>query len=486
MTRKAAQTIAKHGMVCAGDRLAVAVSGGPDSVALLHVLRELAADLDISLAVAHLNHQLRGDESDEDEAFVRSLAEGLGLDFHVHTVNVRAEADRRGENLEQVARQARYQWFHRLIADGLVDKVAVGHTRSDQAETVLYRLLRGAGSAGLSGIHPILGGVLGGRVIRPLLGVSRAEVMAYLESGGHEWREDSSNADEAFDRNRLRHRLMPLLAKDWNPNVEQTLARMADWAQAEEAYWAETLPALGSGVVEPATDGTGPEGVRLSVEAMARLPLAVQRRLLRAALEQVRGDLRGIDFEHIESLRGLLDMGSGSVDLPGATGTKSFNRILLARSDTTQTTGRAEFSVTVDAPGRFEIPGTSSVLVLRLLRRADVKDGYNGERQQILDWHKVPKPLRLRSWRAGDRYQPLGRSRPKKLKALFQERRIEVWKRAGWPVVTAWAETFYGPEGGPEKGPRAEAIVWTRGFGPAEQFAAQEGAETLLEITEAG
>ena len=478
MTRKAAQTIAKHGMVCAGDRVAVAVSGGPDSVALLHVLRELAADLDISLAVAHLNHQLRGDESDEDEASVRSLAEGLGLDCHVHSVDVRAEADRRGENLEQVARQARYQWFHRLIAEGLVDKVAVGHTRSDQAETVLYRLLRGAGSAGLSGIHP----VLGGSVIRPLLGVSRAEVIAYLESRGHEWHEDSSNADEAFDRNRLRHSLMPLLAKDWNPNVEQTLARMADWAQAEEAYWAETLPALGSGVVEPATDGTGPEGVRLSVEAMARLPLAVQRRLLRAALEQVRGDLRGIDFEHIESLRGLLDKGSGSVDLPGATGTKSFDRILLARSDTARTAGRAEFSVTVDAPGRFEIPGTSSVLVLRLLRRADVNDGYNGKRQQILDWHKVPKPLRLRSWRAGDRYQPLGRSRPKKLKALFQERRIEVWKRAGWPVVTAWAETLYGPE----KGPRAETIVWTRGFGPAEQFAAQEGAETLLEITEAG
>ena len=454
--------------------MAVAVSGGRDSVALLHVLRELAADLDISLAIAHLNHRFRGDESDEDQAFVRELASQLGLKFLVHAVDVRAEAERRRENFEQTARQARYQWFHLLIEDGLADKVAVGHTRSDQAETVLYRLLRGAGSAGLSGVHP----VLGGKVVRPLLDVSRAEVTAYLEAGGHAWREDSSNADEQFDRNRLRHRLMPLLAQEWNPSVERTLARIADWAQAEEAYWAETLPTLVSAMVEQ-----GPGGAGFSARQVAELPLAVQRRLLRAVLDQVRGDLRGIGFEHVESLRRLLDAGcgTGSVHLPGAAATRSFDCVLVAPADAAGESALGGFSLPMDVPGRIEIPGTSSVLVLRLLHRADVKDGYNGKQARILDWHKVPKPLRLRSWRAGDSYRPLGRSGPKKLKLLFQERHIEAWKRARWPVVTGWCDKA---EPGSREG--AETIVWTRGFGPAEQFAAREGAETLLEITETG
>ena len=476
MIRKVAQTIARHEMVRRGDRVAVAVSGGPDSVALLHVLRELARDLDISLAIAHLNHRLRGDESDEDQAFVQGLASELELKCLLHAVDVRAEVERRRENLEQTARQARHQWFHLLIRDGLADKVAVGHTRSDQAETVLYRLLRGAGSAGLSGVHPVLGGEL----VRPLLDVSRAEVTAYLEAGGHAWREDSSNADEQFDRNRLRHRLMPLLAQDWNPNVEQTLARIADWAQAEEAYWAESLPTLVSEIVE-----SGPAGAGFSARRVAELPLAVQRRLLRAVLDQVRGDLLGIGFKHIENLRRLLatGCGTGSVHLPGATARRSFDRVLVAPADPAGELAPGGFSLEVDVPGRVEIPGTSSVLVLRLLHRVDVKDGYNSKQAQILDWNKVPKPLRLRSWRAGDSYCPLGRSRPKKLKLLFQERHIEAWKRARWPVVTGWCDKA---ERGSREDQGAETIVWTRGFGPAEQFAAREGAETFLEISESG
>ena len=464
-------------MIRTGDRVAVAVSGGPDSLALLHILRELAGDIEASLAVAHLNHRLRGEESDQDEVFVRRLAESLGLEFFVQSVDVRAVAERRAENLEQSARQVRYQWFHRLIVDGLADKVAVGHTRSDQAETVLYRLLRGSGSAGLSGIHP----VMDGQVIRPLLGISRQEVIAYLESHSHQWREDSSNSDEAFDRNRLRHSLMPLLTRDWNPSVEQTLARMADWAQAEEQYWAEILPMLSSGVLEESA-----EGVSMDAAATVRLPLAAQRRVLRRALERVRGDLRGIDFEHVESLRALLAARSGSIHLPGATATKSFGRALLARAEVIGHGGRADFSLALDAPGRFEIPGTSSALILRLLHRDDVKDGYNKNGCRSLDWDKVPKPLRLRSWRTGDRYRPVGRSGPKKLKTLFQENRIESWRRAGWPVVTGTAEMVDRRPGAGSSEKYAETIVWTREFGPAEQFAAQEGAETLLEITETG
>jgi tRNA(Ile)-lysidine synthase len=275
--------------------------------------------------------------------------------------------------------------------------------------------------------------------------------------------------------------LIPLLARDWNPNVEQTLARMADWAQAEEQYWAETLPTLSSGVLEESA-----KGVSMDAAATARFPLAAQRRVLRRALEWVRGDLRGIDFDHVESLRALLGARSGSIHLPGTTATKSFGRVLLARAKVIGDGGRAGFSLALDAPGRFEIPGTSSALILRLLHRDDVKDGYNKDGCRNLDWDKVPKPLRLRSWRAGDRYRPVGRSGPKRLKAFFQEHRIESWRRAGWPVVTGTAEMVDSRPGAGSSKKHAETIVWTREFGPAEQFAAQEGAETLLEITEVG
>ena len=175
--------------------------------------------------------------------------------------------------------------------------------------------------------------------------------------------------------------------------------------------------------------------------------------------------------------------GTGSVHLPGATATRSFDRVLVAPADAAGESVPDGFSLPVGVPGRVEIPGTSSGLVLRLLHGADVKDGYNGKQGRILDWHKVPKPLRLRSWRAGDSYRPLGRSGPKKLKVLFQERHIEAWKRARWPVVTGWCGKV---EPGLRQDEGAEAIVWTRGFGPAEQFAAREGAETLLEISETG
>ena len=467
-------------MLRSGERVAVAVSGGPDSVALLHALRELSSDLGVSLAVAHLNHRLRGEDSGRDQEFVRDLASSLALQFFVHSIDVRAEADKQNENLEQTARLCRYQWFHRLITDGLADKVAVGHTRSDQAETVLYRLLRGSGSAGLAGIRP----VLDGKIVRPLLEVSRPQVIEYLKQAGHEWREDPSNADDRFDRNRLRHQLMPQLSQEWNPRIEESLARTAEWARAEEAYWAELLPTLASKMFQRESGSVG-----LSAAQVSKLPVAVQRRLLRAALAELRGDLRAIDFEHVEELRRLLaeDRRTGSVHLPGVEATRSFDRFRLVRADARESEG-GTFNVQLEAPGSISIPGTSSVLVLKLLDRADVKDGYNSKQRHTLDWSKVPRPLRLRNWRAGDRYRPSGRSKPKRLKVLFQEHQVEAWRRAGWPVVTGCRE-WEGRSGdlrhpGSHGGEADECIVWTRRFGPAEEFAADEGSETLLEIVE--
>ena len=216
----------------------VAVSGGPDSVALLHALRDLFGAR--AFAVLHVNHCLRGPDSDSDEEFVRGLAASLECAFHVRRCDLSAVGASGRGNLEQEGRQCRYRFFREAVAAGTCSTVATGHTRSDQAETVLFRLLRGAGGAGLSGIWP----VHERQVVRPMLDVSRAEVLEYLRGRGIGWREDASNASKAFARNRLRHELLPALRRDWNPGVDSALANTADWAVEEERFWGPRIAEL--------------------------------------------------------------------------------------------------------------------------------------------------------------------------------------------------------------------------------------------------
>ena len=201
-------TISRYRMFQPGQYVGVAVSGGADSVALLHILLELAPSLGIRLAVLHLDHMLRGDESRGDAEFVRDLAAKFDLSFHLHQVDV----GRMSDNLEQAARSARYEFFGQFLISR-THRVALGHTRSDQAETVLFRFLRGAGTAGLAGIRP----VTSDGCVRPLIDVDRATIEAWLRERGIDWREDSTNHSTDFARNRIRHELLPQLTRDWNP-----------------------------------------------------------------------------------------------------------------------------------------------------------------------------------------------------------------------------------------------------------------------------
>jgi tRNA(Ile)-lysidine synthase len=472
-------------MFSPGERVGVAVSGGADSVALLGCLAELAPQLGIELAVVHLNHLLRGAEADADEQFVADLAKRLDLRCFSLRVDVGAEARRAGGNLEQTARRLRYQWFTALIRQGDSAKIATGHTCSDQAETVLFRLLRGAGSAGLAGIRP----VVEPGIVRPLLEVSRSDVLAYLHRRGWGWREDSTNQQLELDRNRIRHQLLPSLCREWNPKLPETLAQMAQWAQAEEDYWKTAVAELAERHIQ--SDGTGLE---LQVGALSALPEAAQRRLLRAAIERVRGDLASVDFRHVEALRDLAmsGRGGGKLDLPGLEVCRSFDRLRLSKPAAGLREKQALEGICLEPPGTFSIPGSNCLVQLKLHDAGqtfsnwdDTKEGYNGERQRALDWERLPKPLMLRSWQPGDRYQPWGRKRPKKLKSLFQEGKIAAWDRAHWPVITARTSQSY-PSGLPRVSSVMEAgeiVVWAHGFGPAQQYAADPDSRTVLEIT---
>lgn len=285
-----ADFIDRHAMCQPSQRVGVAVSGGADSVFLLHALRELASRWNLRLSVVHIEHGIRGQASLADAEFVAKLAASFGLALHLHCADVAAEND----NLEQAARRVRSAFYQELISSRQVDRIATGHTRSDQAETVLYRILRGSGLAGLAGILPVTDDGL----VRPLLELTREEIRDWLRERNIEWREDETNDDRSYARNRLRHEILPLLAGSFNPRLDQALANLATLAQDEEDYWERELDRL-----LPLTGLEPP--VVIPVSQLAEGPPAVTRRMVRRLIRHVKGDLRQIEFAHVER---ILDM----------------------------------------------------------------------------------------------------------------------------------------------------------------------------------
>jgi tRNA(Ile)-lysidine synthase len=436
----------------------VAVSGGADSVCLLHVLVELAPRWDLRLSVLHLDHGLRGEESRQDAEFVRGLADRLGLPLSLRETPVAQAPD----NLEQAAREARLAFFREAIASGAAKRVATGHTRSDQAETVLFRFLRGAGTAGLAGIRP----VTSEGIVRPLIEVERSEVQQFLRERGIAWREDSSNRSLQFARNRIRHELLPQIAREWNPAIGETLANTADWALAEEAWWDAEIDRLAS---RHFTASNG--AILLRADLLTGLPLAVARRLVRRAMELAKGDLRAIDFGHIRSVMDLARSceGHGRMQAPGLDIFRSFEWLRFGQPGGGGLEGR-NYRLTPAVPGSVRVPGANSAISLELIDKSECSvstDWVYNDWVGGLDWQRLSGSLELRNWRPGDQYQPAGSSGPEKIKTLFQQARIPLWERRHWPVLTD-----------------GDCIVWARLFGPAAGLVAEQDTKVILKIRE--
>ncbi|HEY1204090.1 MAG: tRNA lysidine(34) synthetase TilS [Bryobacteraceae bacterium] len=460
MLDRVAATIARYGMFTPGQRVGVAVSGGADSVCLLLALRELAPGWDLALSVLHLNHQLRGGESDADERYVEDIAARFGLEVRSARADVLKIASETGDNMEQAARRVRRAFFLDFLRRGVVDRVALGHTRSDQAETVLFRFLRGAGTAGLAGMRPATREGL----VRPLIEIERAEVEQLLRDRGVAWREDASNLDPRFARNRIRHDLLPRLAVE-NPALPATLARLAAVAADEERYW--------EGEIERVVEGRlvlRPPAVLFRVDWIEGLDRAVARRVIRRAVQAVKGDLRSINMEHIERILELTGNREGSARLqaPGLDVFRSFDWVRLAPPATGGAEGR-NYEFAAPVPGKVELPGGRSSLSLELEPpAAPAGSAYNKDGTE-LDWDRISGGLRIRNWRPGDRYRPIGHASETKIKFLFQEARIPLWERRGWPVMTC-----------------GDAIVWSRKFGPAVGYAVSGETRSVLRVRELG
>ena len=464
LLERVAEIISRYSMLPAGTRVGVAVSGGADSVVLLNVLVRLSDAFQIVPIVLHINHALRGCESESDEQFVRELAAQKGLACLVGSGPVGSNSGLTG-NLEQVARDARRNWFHKWKADGHVDRVALGHTESDQAETVLYRLLRGSGLAGLSGMRPVSKDGL----IRPLLTTTRREVRDWAQAEGLTWREDASNMNRAFDRNRLRLDTIPELEKNYNPRLTRSLARMSQIAQAEEDYWAREISQYFAAVSKRSQ-----YGLILDLVNFCKWDPAVQRRVLRTAIEDTRGDLRLIDFEHVEALVKLCRRNDGHdrLMLPGVDALRSYSHLRMIRTGTEDP--KRHYNVPVVLGTELELPLAAGSLRVDFVNRAadfcaNVKSEEQfGLEQAELDAGRLTevqqlRPIYIRNWEPGDAIVRLGQHQPEKLKFLFQEHKILLWQRRHWPVMTCGDE-----------------IVWTRCFGPADAFAARDDHSELL------
>ena len=441
------KTISRYNMLPAGSRVAVAVSGGADSVCLLHVLLELMDRLNVTIAgVAHFNHQLRAEASDEDELFVAAMAERLGLRSY------RASAPLGAGNLEQAARRARKAFFTQLIRENVADRVALGHTRDDQSETVLFRLLRGSGPSGLAGIYPVTTDGL----IRPLIGVTREQVEEFLHDRRIAWREDATNQTPRFARNRIRHSLLPQLARDWNPQIGDGLAQLADLAQEEELWWNRELERHESLFRESPLGG-----VETRAEALTGQPRAFARRLIRRAIALAKGDLRRIEYSHIERILELASESgrSGRLKLPGLQVTRSFDTLRFSLPENAHRDPVQPVPLTI--PGTYAAPDGATRI------RLEVAEDANPGCVNLRAWGRVPAHVELRGWRSGDRYRPVGQSRVQSVKEMFQCARIPSWRRPYWPILTS-----------------EDKILWVRGFGAADEFTAGRGAGPVLCILE--
>lgn len=439
--KKVKETIREYRMISPGDKVLVAVSGGPDSVALLRSLDLLREELDISLHVAHLDHRFRGEESAEDARFVVEVADKLGISVTAEAIDVPDLVRRTGLSEEECARRVRYEFLDRTAERVGASKIALGHTADDQAETVLMRLIRGSGTHGLSGIPP----VRSGRFIRPLIRIGRKEVEEFLAELGQTYRIDSTNLKPIYTRNRIRLELIPLLAR-YNPNISSVLARTGEILAAEDELLSQIAEEeLRRRLIE------GDQGyVRFSIVGFDGLHIALRRRIVRRTIEMAKGNLLDIDLSHVSSVLRMIsgEKPNAEADLPGVRVERRYSELIATvhpRED------KPRYEYRLDLPGEVEISEAGVRLIAEV--RDEKPELPVSEEIAVLDLERLSPPLIVRNRRPGDRFRPLGMKGSKKLKDFLIERKVPIEERDKVPILISNGE-----------------IVWVVGYRIDERF----------------
>ena len=420
------KTIKEHGMLAAGETVLVGVSGGADSVCLLHVLKMLQKELEIRLAVAHLNHGIRGEEADRDAAFVKKLCKDWNIPCYIEKEDVPALSKEEGVSEETAGRLARYGFFRKLCIEEGFDKIATAHNRDDQAETVLMRVLRGTGIEGMAGIRYLRQD----RVIRPILDVEREQIEAYCLENGLSYCTDTTNQEETYTRNKIRHRLLPLLKAEFNPNITAALATMAENMAEDGDFLNGYARRLYQRLNNP-TPSNKP--VVLDIESLKLVQDSIRNRLFQLAAKDAMGKAYTLERCHIEAIASLMEKETGAtVDLP-----KGLRAAVRYGWLAFETEAEQEAMIPPDAIqydlklGKAYDVGEFSVTIELLDLPATL-----GENQMLVDYEKVKDlPLQIRTRRRGDRISVYKDGRERKLKDFMIDMKIPAWKRDAIPLL---------------------------------------------------
>jgi tRNA(Ile)-lysidine synthase len=487
--------IQRYSLIPRKETVVVGVSGGADSVCLLHVLAKWQKRLGIKLHIAHLNHQLRGAESEADAEYVSNMANSLGIPITIDRQDVATYRAERNCPIEEAARELRYAFLARVAREVGANRIAIGHTRDDQVETILMHILRGTGITGLCGLAPCspmaydsqgmsrpaeaLSVAKGQRsnllVIRPLLDITREETTNYCQEHQLAPRIDSSNLSISFFRNRLRLQLLPLL-RQYNPSLDQALLRLADIAKEDNAFIEQQASELWDEVARQENNA-----IYLDKKQLASLPIALQRQLLRAAVTRLAGDARDIEASHIEAARSLLNKAASKrIPLPhGFICQGGYDEIVIASEGQQSQLPPCPFpplpgEFPLKVPGKTVFPGwkvTASIVQERAAPPsspgAPSSSGETAQSNLIADFdlHKTGTELFVRQSRPGDRFQPLGMSMPKKLHEFMVDAKIPRSWRGHIPIV-------YSPQ----------QIIWVAGWRTDDRVKATKTSKEILRL----
>lgn len=446
---KVTKTIKKYSMLSGREIVLVGISGGPDSVCLLHILNELKDAWQLTLHALYIDHGLRPDETPYEIEFCKGLTGSLKIPFTVEAVDVRAFSQRERLNLQESARNLRYLTFEEHAHQVDADRIATGHHATDQAETIIMQMLRGSGIKGLSGISPVRG-----KIIRPLIELERKEIEQYLDKQGSKYIMDSSNLQMDYLRNRLRHEVMPLLNK-FNPNLTKTLCRTADILREENDYIETTVTKSLMRLISRKCEDT----IELFLTPLEYIDQVILRRALMRVIDETRG-LREIGFDQIQEIISLIRGGSSGsrIYLPrGIRAIKGYSTLAITAS-----LPKKLKEYTLEVPGETLLKESGLVLISSIGEESSIPYDRN---EAVFDADMLHFPLKIRSRRPGDFFYPFGFAKRKKLQDFFVDEKVPRDARDTIPLLIS-----------------GEDIIWVVGYRTDERYKVESSSRRVLRI----
>ncbi|WP_208985137.1 tRNA lysidine(34) synthetase TilS [Maledivibacter halophilus] len=454
------ETIEKNNLIEKNEKIVIGVSGGPDSICLLHLIWRLRKDLNIEPFVVHLNHQFRGKEAKKDEKYVEEFCQSLGVKLFIFSYDVSKYSSEKGISFEVGGRELRYGLFHKVAKQTGATKIAIAQNRNDQAETVLMRLIRGAGLDGLTAIDY----KRDGNIIRPLLDISRKEIDDYCEKNALMPRIDKTNLEAIYTRNKIRLELIPYIEKNFNPAIIEALWRSSNLLKEDNSC----LNLLTEEELQKVVAQKNNNQCLLSKKKFDRLHIAIKKRILRRSIKQVKGDLKDIGFTHIENILDLIhkkNVGS-RLDLPGhITVQLGYNSIDIKNNKALEKKN-FDFNYKLNIAKTTYIKELSASIKLEIIHGSDINDNTKNLKTAFIDYNKVSGDLTIRNRKRGDRFKPLGMRGSKKIKDYFIDKKVPKEIRNKIPILCD------------EKG-----IIWVIGYRMSEEYKVDNQTKKMIKIT---